>query len=171
MAIQIFISHSSDDLDITALVSQIENGNIFPYLAELQPAEPSPLHEKLIGAIYNSHSAFIFITKNVIENKNTRDMVMWELGVIHAFNRPAYVFTERGIDVPKPARFKSTSYEFNRTNIPELINVLTQLKSLSSEIANEVKQKETDDRNKKIAIGIAGILAIGLGAYLLTRRD
>lgn len=169
--LQIFVSHSSLDSIIKQIVSQVQTPEIYPYFAENQPAEPVPLHEKLIGAISNSKSAFIFITKNVMENKDTRDIILWELGIIHSYQIPAYVFTEEGVEVPKPARFRSVSYTFRLSDIPALISISGQLKEIATKISTEIQERETQKRNEAVFWKIAGLLALGLGAYALTRNE
>ena len=165
--VQIFISHSSLDSLIKLIVSQALPREIHPYFAEDQPAEPNPLHEKLINAISTSKCAFVFITKNVVDNKNTRDIVLWELGVIHSCKIPVYVFTEDGVEVPKPAWFKSVSYSFKSSDMPSLINVSNQLKNIATKISAELKERETQERNERLAWIIAGIFIVGLGAYII----
>ena len=165
---QIFISHSSLDSQIKSIVlPTLLPIGIYPYFAEDQPAEPNPLHEKLINAISKSKCAFVFITKNVIENKDTRDIILWELGVIHSYNIPVCVFTEDGVEVPKPAWFKSVSYSFKPSDVSSLINVSNQLKNIATKISAELKEMETQERNERLALIIAGIFVVGLGAYII----
>ncbi|MHB1830736.1 MAG: hypothetical protein ACYCO0_05075 [Candidatus Micrarchaeaceae archaeon] len=169
-ALQIFVSHSSLDSIIKQIVSQIQTPEIYPYFAESQPAEPMALHEKLIVAISNSKIAFVFITKNVIENKDTRDIILWELGVLHSYKIPTYVFTEEGIEVPKPARFRSVSYNFRISDIPSLMSISGQVRDIATKISAEIKAKETKDRNDAIGWGVAGLFVLGLGAWALSDR-
>lgn len=170
--VQIFISHSSRDTIIMPLVSQIQGFGIYTYLAEYEPAEAKPLPDKIKDAIANSKSAFVFITKNVLENKDTRDIILWELGIIHAYRLPTYVFVETDVEeVPKPVGFYSVYNKYDPNNPVSLTSISGQIRGLGLKISVEIKQREDTRRNEDLAKLIAGIFIVGLGALALSQSQ
>lgn len=128
---QIFVSHSRYDLEITSLLLSINKSGFLPYFAEDEEPDAVSLHEKLLKAISKSEAMLVFITKNVTHrNKITRDLVVWEMGVAHALKKPVYIFVEKNADIPLPATFYSVYHTFNISNKKALIEVSDKINTL-----------------------------------------
>lgn len=99
--VRIFIAHSSkDEWLINPIASNLKLIPVEPYLAKVEDPTPYPLPQKLNEAIKSSVAMFVFLTPNVADNKDTRDVVNWEIATAHAMGKPIYVFRENGVEVP-----------------------------------------------------------------------
>lgn len=158
--VRIFIAHSSkDEWLINPIASNLKLIPVEPYLAKIKDPTPYPLPQKLNDAIKSSVAMFVFLTPNVADNKDTRDVVNWEIATAHAMGKPIYVFRENGVEVPLIVNYITTYFTYD----PLDQNTLNEMVNKVQEIASAFKENE--DKAKAaftvVALILGGILLFG----------
>lgn len=77
---QVFFLHSSEDTDLVNLIEINFPKGINPYFAR-RWKEPRPPLPKILDQLCSSTGAFMLWTQNIAKNPETRDWVLFELGV------------------------------------------------------------------------------------------
>ena len=158
--VRMFIAHSSkDEWLINPISSNLKLIPVEPYLAKLEDPTPCPLPQKFNDAIKSSVAMFVFLTPNVAENKDTRDVVNWEIATAHAMGKPIYVFRENGVEVPLMVNYITTYFTYDPLDQRTLDEMVSRVQEIASAF------KENEDKAKAaftvIALILGGILFFG----------
>ena len=90
----VFISHSSKDSTVVSAVKQaFQDLPLKLYFAEDKPRGAPPSRE-FVRAVKNAEALFVFFTHNSIIG-DTRDWIVYEIGVAVGHDRPVYSWKER----------------------------------------------------------------------------
>ena len=166
--VRIFIAHSSkDEWLIKPIASNFGLIPVEPYLAKLEDPTPFPLPQKLDSAIESSTAMFVFWTSNVADNKETRDVVNWEISAAYHKKprKPIYVFAERGVDVPLMVNYTTVYATYDPLNQESLNEMVKRVQERARSIASAFK--EAEDKAKAAFALVAFFLGIAiLGALL-----
>lgn len=133
----IFISHSSKDKEIINLVEvNFENTRIdkVPYFARHYIAGKNPA-DKFIEAMKDSIALFVIITNNVINDLDTLNWVLFEIGL--AKGRELHVYGWKASDVhkvPKPIEYITDYDTFNPYSKEELLRIVGVMMDLAIEL-------------------------------------
>ena len=153
--VQVFIAHSSrDKWLIDAICENLTLRGVAPYLAELEDPTPLPLPEKLDVAIKTSNALFLIITSSAMQNRQTRDVLNWETATAHAYQKPVYVFAEKGIDVPLLINYISVYFTFDPITRESLKEMMVRVHKTAIEL------KEVEDKGKAAAFIVASLLGL-----------
>jgi len=153
--VQIFIAHSSEDSWLIDPICEVlEEIGVTPYLAELEDPTPLSLPKKLDMAIKGSKAVFAIITSNVMQRPSTRDIINWEYAKAQAYNKPIYVFSEKGVEVPLLIGYTSVYGTFDPLSEESLDDMMLHVEDLA------IRVKEFADKEKAAAGIIAGILGV-----------
>jgi hypothetical protein len=130
--------HSSKDEDLVHLIETNFPVSVNPYFAEYW-REPRPPLAKILDQLCASSAAFILWTRNVVDFSETRDWVLFELGVAKTLVEIGLlsgIWGWRAIDVELTDLLKSITEfsSFNRYDpqdcsrvVMEMINIASQL--------------------------------------------
>lgn len=94
---QIFVSHSSKDnklINLTVLV--FKDREIAPFFARRIMMGENPV-EKITNAIENSLALFVLMTYNVVQDKDTRDWVVFEIAIAKSKNMPIFCWMDKRV--------------------------------------------------------------------------
>ena len=153
--VRIFIAHSSkDEWLINPIALNLKLIPVEPYLAKLEDPTPYPLPKKLDVAIESSAAMFAFLTPNVEKNKNTRDVVNWEISSAYAKKKPIYVFRERGVEVPFMVNYTTTYSTYDPINKLSLKKMFGRVQNIATTL------KQSEDKSKAAFTLVAVILGI-----------
>ena len=145
--VKIFIAHSKDDSWlINPIANLIRAITLEPYLARLEDPTPLPLPVKIFQAIKDSAAMFVFLTPNVADNENTRDIVNWEIAQAYTLKKPVYVFREKGVEVPLMINYITVYHTYdplNKDSLNEMSDRLGQLAYAFKESEDKVKAAVT----------------------------
>lgn len=156
---RIFIAHSSKD---EWLLKPIDNNlrliGVDPYLARLEDPTPYPLPQKLENAIQSSVAMFAFLTPNVANDKNTRDVVNWEISAAYHQQpkKPIYVFVEKGVEVPLMLNYITVYATYDPFSQESLNKMVSKVQGIASAL------KQGEDRAKVAFTLVAVLLGLGL---------
>jgi hypothetical protein len=157
--VQVFIAHSSKDKWlIDAICENLAIIGVTPYLAELEDPTPLPLPDKLDAAIKISNALFLIITSSAMQNPQTRDVLNWETATARAYQKPVYVFAERGVDVPLLINYISVYFTFDPITRESLKEMMERVHKTAVEL------KEVEDKGKAaafIVVSLLGVLFLG----------
>ncbi len=122
----IFISHSREDLAdyVKPAARKIRSAGLDAYVASLRLTGKNPA-EKIVEAISSSKALFAIITRSVSENRETRDWVMFEMGVAKALRKPVFGWKTPRATVPEPVK-QITDYFVFDPNQPKDIRQMLQ---------------------------------------------
>lgn len=157
--LRVFIAHSSkDEWIINPIASNLRLIPVEPYLARVEDPTPYPLPQKLDVAIESSKAMFVFWTSNVANNKETRDVVNWEISAAYHKKprKPIYVFAEKGVDVPLLVSYTTVYATYDPLNQQTLNKMVAKVQDIASAF------KEVEDKAKVALTIIMGILGLGL---------
>ena len=165
--VRIFIAHSSkDEWLINPIASNFELIPVEPYLAKLEDPTPYPLPRKLDVAIDSSAAMFVFWTSNVANNKETRDIVNWEISAAYHKKprKPIYVFAEKGVDLPKMVNYTTVYATYDPLSQQTLDKMVARVQQIASAF------KESEDKAKAaftMVMVFLGLVGLGLlfGAF------
>lgn len=122
--VDIFVSHSSADKDLVAVVQDaFEEVGVNGYFAEFK-TEGKPIPEKLRDAIRSSQVVVVLWTHNVSNVQKTRDVVNAEIGEAHMAGKPVYVFREDGTEVPLMLQHITDYFTFTKTTVADAVKRL-----------------------------------------------
>jgi hypothetical protein len=124
-----------------------------PYLAELDSPTPYPLPQKLDQAIASSSAVLVFLTRNVESDRNTWDVVNWEITSAYDKKKPIYVFVEKSVNVPMMVNYITVYATYNPLDKQSLDEMVRRV----GEIASDLKKSED------IAKGILITVSLTLG--------
>jgi hypothetical protein len=154
---RIFIAHSSkDDWLINPIAATLRLIGVEPYLAKLEDPTPYPLPQKLDLAIESSSAMFAFLTPNVENNKDTWDIVNWEISSAYAKKKPVYVFVEKGVNVPIMVNYTVVYATYDPFDQQSLNKMIARVKEIGSAL------KRSEDIAKAAFTIVALILGLGL---------
>ncbi len=95
----IFISHSSEDVALIDAVKQaFEDLPLTPLFNEKQPTGGPPA-SAISERIEHSKAVFVFFTTNSMHNMDTRDWIIFELGLALAHGKKIYSWKDEGVQV------------------------------------------------------------------------
>lgn len=162
--VKIFISHSRLDGWLVEPVSELlKEAGVNPYVAGIETPEAKALPRKFRDNIQNSNCVILLLTKNVMKNQSTRDIINWEISAAHTLNKPVYVFREEGVEVPLMISYITDYYTFKKIMKKDIEAVLSRIKK----IAQILKDNEDTVKTAITIIGAGlGILAL---VYLLSK--
>lgn len=153
----IFIAHSSkDEWLINPIADNLRLIGVEPYLAELEDPTSYPLPQKLDRAIETSSAMFAFLTPNVESNKDTWDIVNWEISSAYAKKKPIYVFVEKGVNVPIMVNYTVVYATYDPFNQQSLDKMVARVREVGSAL------KQSEDSAKAAFTIVALILGLGL---------
>ena len=105
--VEVFLSHSCDDLQHVALVKrQIEALGVDVYLAEHDLRPGTSIAAKVQEAIKRCHAVVVLITGNSIDSA----FVQQEVGIARAFDKPIVPIVEKGVDVSRLGILREVEY-------------------------------------------------------------
>ena len=109
-------------------------------------------------AIESSVAMIVFLTPNVANNKDTWDVVNWEISAAYAKKKPIYVFAEKGVDIPLMVNYVTVYARYDPLNQKSLREMVNKVQEIASAF------KQADDK-AKAAFGFVafflGLLFIG----------
>jgi hypothetical protein len=117
---KIFVSHSSKDTTLISLIKlAFANQEIKPYFARLEMEGKNPV-EKITQAINSSIGLFALITPTVVNDKHTRDWVVFELGVAKGKEIPIFCWIDESVATEKTyPKLLENITDFNKFNCLE----------------------------------------------------
>ena len=132
----IFISHSSKDEEIINLIEvNFENNRIdkVPYFARRYIAGKNPA-DKVIEAMKDSVALFVITTNNVINDLDTLNWVLFEIGL--AKGRELHVYGWKAVDVeevrvPEPIKYITDYVTFNPYDEEDLLGIVGEMMDLA----------------------------------------
>jgi len=161
---KVFISHSRlDGWLVKPIAKVLKDIGVEPYIAEIETPEAKPLPTKFQQHIQTSNVTILLLTANVMKHPNTRDVVNWEIATAHAFQKPVYVFREKGVEVPLMISYITDYFTFDPIKRGDLKAVMNRIRRIAQIL------KENEDTVKVIVTAIAVGLGILLLAYVLSR--
>jgi TIR domain len=105
--VEVFLSHSCDDLQHVALVKrQIEALGVDVYLAEHDLRPGTSIAAKVQQAIKRCHAVVVLITGNSIDSS----FVQQEVGIARAFEKPIIPVVENGVDISRLGILREVEY-------------------------------------------------------------
>lgn len=134
----IFISHSSKDKELINLVEvNFENTRIdkVPYFARGYIAGKNPA-DKFIEAMKDSVALFVIITNNVINDLDTLNWVLFEIGLAKGRELPVYGWKASDVEevrVPEPIKYITDYDTFNPYSKEELLRIVGVMMDLAIE--------------------------------------
>ncbi len=150
--VQIFIAHSSEDKWLIDPICQVlDEIGVTPYVAEFADPTPHSVEEKLDMEIKASDAAFFILTSNTMQIPRTRDTIMWEYSRARAYNKPTYVFGEKGVEVPLLIGY-TTYYIFDPLREESLDDMMDRIEDKATEVKEYVNKSKA-----ALAIIIAGL--------------
>ena len=132
----VFISHSSDDGAVTDVVKQaFEDLNLEPIFNEKQPAGGSPAHV-ISERIEKSKALFAFFTSNSINNMDTRDWIIFELGLALAHGKKIFSWKDEGVQVvPKLIEQVTTYRSFETYSSRGALKLTGEVRRVAKQLA------------------------------------
>ena len=110
----IFISHSSKDSTVVNAINQaFQDLTVRPYFVEETPRGAPPTKE-IDGAVRDAKAVFVFFTYSSITGE-TRDWIVFEIGLAVAHDRPVYFWKQKGLPkelLPRMVEQVTTYNEF-----------------------------------------------------------
>ena len=135
---QVFISHSSKD---EKLVDFIEFGfrkiDVTPFFARRHMRGENPA-QKIVNEIEKSLALFAIMTSNVLYDKDTRDWVVFEIGVAKGKGKPIFCWKERDREIPKLIEYLTDYETFDLHDRKDCIRVVQTM----VDKALELKEKK-----------------------------
>lgn len=121
MVDQIFISHSSKDIDIiNFFLEKFSGSGIKPILMEYEKGENNRklTANYIIEEIQRSKAVFVILTQNITKYEHTQNWVAFEIGVAAARRPqiPVIVFREQEVNFPVPFLTHYFSQPLTRNN-------------------------------------------------------
>lgn len=102
---------------------------------------------------------FVFLTHNVANLKDTRDIVNWEISAAYAKKKPIYVFAEKGVDVPLMLNYITVYANYDPVSQQSLDKMVRKVQHIATAL------KEVEDKAKAaftiVALILGGILFFG----------
>lgn len=158
--VRIFIAHSSkDEWLINPIANNLRLIGVEPYLARLEDPTPYPLPQKFENAIQGSVAMFAFLTPNVANDTNTRDVVNWEISAAYHQRpkKPIYVFVENGVEVPLMLNYITVYAKYDPFNQESLNEMASRVQGIASAF------KQSEDKTKAAFTLVA--VSLGLGFF------
>lgn len=131
----IFISHSRADLEklVKPAAKRIKAAGFEAYIASLRVTGKNPA-DKIVEAISSSKALFAIITENVTEDRNTRDWVLFEMGVAKSLGRPVFGWKTPRARVPEPVKQITDYFVFDSEKSREVKQMLQMVRNLARTI-------------------------------------
>ncbi len=131
----IFISHSSEDVAVVDAVKQaFEDLSLTPIFNEKQPAGGSPAHV-ISQRIETSKALFAFFTINSIHNMETRDWIIFELGLALAHGKKIFSWKDEGVPVlPKLVEQITTYRSFESHSSRGVLRLTGEVRRVAKEL-------------------------------------
>ncbi|ODS36391.1 hypothetical protein BEH94_12085 [Candidatus Altiarchaeales archaeon WOR_SM1_SCG] len=93
----IFVSHSSKDNEFIDVIRSImKKIGVDFYQVETDMCS-STIYEQIREYVNISSAVVVILTSNVIDNKTTRDNVLFEIGAAYALHKDIYIFVEESV--------------------------------------------------------------------------
>jgi hypothetical protein len=90
----VFVSHSSkDNIVVSAVKQAFQDLTVIPYFAEETAAGVPPSRE-IAEAVKKAEALFAFFTNNSLSNRDTRDWIVFEIGIALAHGKRIYSWKE-----------------------------------------------------------------------------
>jgi hypothetical protein len=99
---------------------------------------------------------FAFLTPNVENNKDTWDIVNWEISSAYAKKKPVYVFVEKRVNVPIMVNYTVVYATYDSFDQQSLNKMVARAKEIGSAL------KRSEDSAKAAFTIVALILGLGL---------
>jgi hypothetical protein len=161
--LEVFLSHSTDDLAHVALVKrQIEALGIEVYLAEHDPRPGTSIAAKVEQAMRRCHAVVVMITHTSINSA----YVQQEVGLARAFGKPIVPIVELGVEKSRLGMLGEVEYlELDLTHLElALANVSASLQPL---VLAQVSRVDVSLTVAQQAPEISStVLVLGLGLLL-----
>jgi len=134
----VFISHSSKDTDlVSAIKHAFVDLSIEPRFLEERPAGAPPTKE-LAEAVKNSKAIFVFFTWNSI-TLETRDWIIFELGVAVAYRIPIYCWKQKSLSnaqLPRLLEQVTTYREFEISSSQSTIKLTEEVRTAAKALVS-----------------------------------
>jgi hypothetical protein len=158
--VQVFVSHSSrDSWLVKPIADNLRIIGLQPYLAELDTPNPLSLQDKLTAAVQGSTAVILILSRNVVNNPETRDFINWEIATARAYKKPVYAFVEQSVEVPILMSQIMVYHTFDPFSQESLNEAMKRVVGVGSQL------KEQEDKARAAALVIMLFLGIGfLGA-------
>jgi hypothetical protein len=132
----VFISHSSEDVAVIDAVRQaFEDLSLTPIFNEKQPAGGSPAHV-ISQRIEISKAVFVFFTTNSVSNMDTRDWIIFELGLALAHGKKIFSWKDEGVQVlPKLVEQVTTYRPFETYSNRGALRLTGEVRRVAKELA------------------------------------
>ena len=159
----IFVSHSSKDNEfIDVITGSMEKIGVDFYQVETKTNISSKsVYEQIRESINFSSAVVVILTSNVIDNKTTRDNVLFEFGAAYALHKDIHVFVEENVvdlnEVPMATAYIKRFEKFKR---PDENTARERAKRLNKRLKNFKKLKEYQDKISAMEGVIGTILDI-----------
>ncbi len=89
-----------------------------------------------------------------MQNPQTRDVLNWETATARAYQKPVYVFAERGVDVPLLINYISVYSTFDPITKESLKEMMVRVHKTAVEL------KEVEDKGKAAGLIVASIFGL-----------
>lgn len=130
----IFISHSSEDKEIINLIKfNFESNQIdkVPYFASSYIAGKNPA-DKFIEAMKDSVALFAIITNNVINDVDTLNWILFEIGLAKGREIPVFCWKAYDVQkVPTPIEYITDYVTFNPYDEKDLLRIVKVMMDLA----------------------------------------
>ncbi len=136
---EIFISHSSKDTDVLEAIKEaFAELKIKPFFAELEVAGVPPTKE-ITDRIKQSKALFVFFTYNTTMGE-TRDWIVFELGVAVAHSKPIYAWRVDFVmreQLPRMVEQVSKYSNFSLQNPQGVMKLVREVKTAARRVGEE----------------------------------
>jgi hypothetical protein len=135
----IFIFHRSKDEEIINLIEvNFENNRIdkVPYFARRYIAGRNPA-DKVIETMKDSVALFVIITNNVVNDLDTLNWVLFEMGLAKGREIPVYGWKDSNVEevkVPVPIKYITDYDTFNLYDEEDLLRIVGVMMNLAIEL-------------------------------------
>jgi len=135
---QVFISHSSKDGRIIRLIEQYFKetfkGSILPFFANKWITGENPA-EKITREMRNSKVLFVLMTKNVVDDRKTRDWVLFEIGIAKGIGKKIYAWKTVDIEVPEPVTMITDYVPFDPKDEEDIKKVVGAMMNIAYDLS------------------------------------
>lgn len=131
---QVFICHSSRDTHIIQLIrSYFKDIRILPFFARQWISGINPA-EKVLSEMRKSKAVFVLMTRNVVDHRETRDWVLFEIGMAKGMHKPIYVWLATGVEAPEPVKMITDYVPFDESDEKDVRGVVGSMMQIALDL-------------------------------------
>ena len=131
---QIFIAHSSRDAHIIRLIEgYFKDIGILPFFANKWITGRNPA-EKIVNEMKKSRALFVVMTKNVTNHRETRDWVLFEIGIANGITKPIFAWKAIDAEVPDPVRMITDYISFDESDEKDVKGIVGSMMNIALDL-------------------------------------